>query len=307
MERLISGLRKKLAQSVEKNVARCILFSGGLDTSILAGLNPGSFAVNVSLESSGEDVSYAGLLADHFNMQLCRKNVMVKEAIGAIPKVIKILKSFDPAIPNDLVVYFGLREAKEKGYREIMTGDGADEIFAGYSYMREIKDLEKYIKKLNKNMCFNSNKMGEYFGLAIKQPYLDKEVVDFALNIPVELKIRKEQGAVWGKWVLRKAFEKSVPSEFIWQSKRPLECGSGMSRLRDIIESKISDKEFNEKKKLYPVKFITKDHLYYYEIYRKELGDVPGPEEGQKSCVGCGAGIDVDSFHCKVCGNLQER
>ncbi|MBU2494925.1 MAG: asparagine synthase, partial [Candidatus Omnitrophica bacterium] len=109
-----------------------------------------------------------------------------------------------------------------------------------------------------------------------------------------------------GKWILRKAFEGFLPGEVIWQDKRPLEYGSGMTGLRAIIESMISDKEFEEKKRRYPVKFITKDHLYYYEIYLKEVGDIPKPGEGQKSCTGCGAGIGVSSFHCKVCGNLQE-
>ena len=44
------------------------------------------------------------------------------EAIG---DVIRILKSFDPAIPNDLVVYFGIRFAKELGIKKVATGDGA--------------------------------------------------------------------------------------------------------------------------------------------------------------------------------------
>ena len=84
---------------------------------------------------------------------------------------------------------------------------------------------------------------------------MDKEIIDFALQIPVDLKIRRYNGKVCGKWILRKAFEDILPKELIWQDKRPLEYGSGMHRLREIISSEISDDEFEEKQRIYSVNF----------------------------------------------------
>lgn len=314
MEDLIKKLMEVLRVAVQRNAVSCLLFSGGLDTSILAWLlvrlNYNLKVITVSLESSGEDILYADLLAKHLNLNHYHRPVNIDEAIKAIPAVIKILRSFDPAIPNDLVVYFGLKTAKEMGMKEVMTGDGADELFAGYDYMKDIKNLDEYIKRISLSMSFSSNELGNFFNIRINQPYLDRGFVDFSLGIPTKFKIKEKNRKTYGKWILRKAFEGLLPKESIWQDKRPLEYGSGMHRLREIISSEISDDEFEEKQRIYPTNFLNKEHLYYYEIYRREVGEIPLPKEGEKPCPGCKAGIEVDAFHCKVCGYvlmLEER
>jgi len=302
MNDIIKNLKKFLSEAVKRNFYKGLLFSGGLDTSILASLNPKVVCVTVSLGSEAEDIRFSKSLVKHLNMKQIQKVVDVGEAIDAIPEVIKILKSFDPAIPNDLVVYFGLKNALELGIDTIATGDGSDELFGGYSFMKNLDDLESYIKRISKVMTFSSNDIGKFFGIKTIQPFIDKEVVDFALKVSSDLKIRKYNGKIWGKWILRKAFEDLLPPKIIWQGKRPLEYGSGMTKLRGIIGSQISDEEFEKKKRLYPIDFLNKEHLYYYEIYRKEFGEIPKPKNGQKSCPGCGTGIKRISFHCRTCG-----
>lgn len=282
-----------------------MLFSGGLDTAILATLNPEIIAITVSLESRGADIQYAKLVAKNLKLSHFHIAVSTDEAMEAIPRIITILKSFDPAIPNDIVVYFGLKTAKEWGIREIMTGDGSDELLAGYDFMKEMENLDEYIRRIAHNVSFSSNIFGNFFDIKIKQPYLDKEFIDFSLNLSREVKIKQQNHRVWGKWILRKAFEKTLPANIIWQNKRPLEYGSDMKRLRGIITSKISDEEFEQKNKLYPIKFMNKEHLYYYEIYRKEVGEVLNAKEGQKKCLGCGTGMKEEAFHCRVCGWVE--
>lgn len=302
MENLIKDLREKLKRVVKKSNCDYLLFSGGLDTSILAYLTSEITCINVSFKDYSKDKDYADLLRKFLNLKVYYLKINESQAISSIPEVIKILETFDPAIPNDIVVYYGLKFIKKKGGKSVMTGDGADEIFAGYDYMREIKNLDYYIKKLVKNMSFSSNKIGKYLNLEIFQPYLEKEIVDLGISIGKELKIRKENKKIYGKWILRKAFEGLLPDEIIWQSKRPLEFGSGMTNLRKIIESKISDEEFGEKKRDYKINFFSKEHLYYYEIYREIVGNIHEPKKGQKKCPLCGAGINKGRFHCKICG-----
>jgi asparagine synthase (glutamine-hydrolysing) len=301
-EKLIIELREKLSDALGDHQADCLLFSGGIDSGILAYLCPQVKALSVTFEGEGEDLNYASVLAKELNLDRQVITIGVVEALSALGQVIKILESFDPALPNDLVVYFGMREAKRQGLSSIMTGDGGDELFGGYPYMQEIEDLEAYIRGMSRSWSFSSNKIGKHFGLEVKQPFLDPDFVEFAVTVPGVLKIREDKGQVWGKWCLRKAFEPFLPPEFIWQSKRPMEMGSGMTNLRHIIAEGITDREFTEKQKQYPVKFLCKEHLYFYEIYREETGEIPPPQEGEDRCPGCGGGLPKGKKHCRICG-----
>ena len=307
MQVLINEIRKKLKCAVDESRAEGLLLSGGLDSSILAALAPGVSAFTVTLAPYGEDGEYAKILSRTLQINWYHRMISIDEAVDSIPAVIRILKSFDPAMPNDIATYFGLKLAKEKGAKNVMTGDGSDELFAGYSFMFDLPDLESYIRGLKDKMCFSSNILGQKLGVKIKQPYLSHEMIELALEIPKDFKIRVEEGKRWGKWILRKAFEGVLPPKIIWQDKRPLEYGSGTRRLRRIISEKISDEEFAEKRRAYPVRFMSKEHLFYYEIYRKVVGEIPAPEKGETSCSGCGAGIERKANHCRICGTIQNE
>ncbi len=302
IESRFSELRQKLTEALKRNQGRAILVSGGIDSGILAYLCPGAKGVTVNLNGKGEDLKYISILREPLGLDVIHVKVGVDEALSAVREIIRLLRSFDPALPNDLAVYFGMREVKRQGFRSIMTGDGGDELFGGYSYMQEIEDLDGYIRRISRSMNFSSNRIGEHFGLDVRQPYLDPDFVAFALSLGGDVKIKEEGGKIWGKWILRKSFELFLPPEFIWQGKRPLEVGSGMAFLRKIIADKISDEEFEEKKKAYPVKFYCKEHLYFYEIYRQEVGEIPKPGEGEDTCPGCDGGMPHGRRHCRVCG-----
>jgi asparagine synthase (glutamine-hydrolysing) len=302
MEKILSAVRQNIQAALQRNQAGGILLSGGIDSGILAYLSPHTRGITVSLEGRGDDLRSVSVLREVLDRDPILVKVTVDEALAALRDVVRILGSFDPALPNDLAVYFGIREAKKQGLSSIMTGDGGDELFGGYPYMQEIEDLDGYIRGMSRLWSFSSKRIGEHFGLGVKQPYLDDAFVDFALTVPSDLKIRKDNGKVWGKWILRKAFEPLLPAEFIWQGKRPLEVGSGMTLLRAIIAERISEEEFKEKQRHYPVKFLCKEHLHFYEIYREVVGEVPLPQQGEDQCPGCGAGIPQGKRHCRVCG-----
>lgn len=291
-------LKERLIESVQRNMASGLLLSGGLDSAILASIDPKIMAITVRLLEYGEDKGYAAQVAGFLKVKHHQRVVDIDEAIDSIPEVIRILKTFDPAIPNDIVVFFGLKEAKKISVDAVMTGDGADELFAGYSFMEGMDDLNGYIRRISQSMRFSSNELGKAFGIEIRQPYIESEIVELALSIPIDLKIRDGHG----KWILRKAFEDSLPAEIIWQNKRPLEYGSGMTKIREVISSMVQEKEFEEAKRTLSIKFMNKEHFYYYKIYQDIVGEIPKPTEGEKTCPGCGAGINLDAFHCKVCG-----
>lgn len=298
----MAALRQVLQKALAGTGPDCVLFSGGLDSSIAAALSPCRKGILVTLGPDGPDLEYAREAAGAIGLELTHRRVTDHEAMAAIPEVIAILRSFDPAIPNDLAVYFALKEARSLGYGSVMTGDGADELFGGYSYMADMDDLDGYIRHLTQVMFFNSTILGEHFEMDVVQPFLDKEILDFALQIQGKWKIREEKGVLHGKWVLRHACEGLLPPGILWQGKRPLETGSGMTRLTAILGTAISDEEFEDKRRSSGMRFYNKAHLYYYEVYRKIVGDIPGPGPGEKACESCGAGLVGGRDHCRICG-----
>lgn len=302
LEDITRELRKRLKEAVEKNPTEGLLFSGGLDSGILAYLCPGIKAITVTLNSWGEDLKYARRLAKSLGLKHYHRSISIREAINAVPEIIKTLKSFDPAIPNDVTVYFGLKFAQDRGIKSVMTGDGSDELLAGYSFMQKIPHLKDYIGRITRSMSFSSNVLGDFLNIRIEQPYLNREFIDFCLEVPLTLKLKQVEGGSTGKWILRKAFEDVLSEDIVWQNKRPLEYGSGTTKLREIISSRVSDDEFEQGRAIYPVKFISKEHFYYYKIYRKEVGPVPVPLPGERACPGCRTGLKKEARHCRICG-----
>ncbi len=303
-------LREKLARIVAESNVDSILFSGGLDTAVLASLVPGPagdiVAVTVTLDGNGEDLYYAKVTARALGLDHRHLPVTTEEAISALPEVIRATGSFDPALPNDLAVYFGMKYLAEQGCKVVLTGDGTDEMFAGYQFMQEMipADAAKFMGRIAPRMAFSSNILARLFNLDIVQPFTDPDIIDFALSTPMDFKIREESGTVCGKWLVRKAFEGLLPREVVWQGKRPLEYGSGMTRLRETVAAMVPDGEYLGR--TLPVAFMSKEHYYYYKVYREAVGEIPGPGPGEEPCPSCGAGMAAHGFHCRTCGYVAD-
>jgi len=312
VKELTQILRKLLRNAVERNLTEGILLSGGLDTSILAFL-ASKFtslkAYTVALNAEAPDAKYSTLVADYLGLKHYIYYFREEELYDTARDVIKIMRTFDPMeVRNDIAIHLGLKIAKEDGVPSIMTGDGSDELFAGYSFylMMSRDQLDKALKKMWRIMSFSSIKLGEALGVEAKLPYLDPEFKSFAMSIDPSYKVRKERQTIYGKWILRKAFEAYLPAEIIWRIKMPIEQGSGTTRLIWLLNQKISDEEFEEKKERYlirdKVRIRSKEQLFYYEIYRSVIG-VPHPDNPEgKICPYCNSNVPEDSNYCPVCG-----
>ena len=292
-------LRNKLKEAVERSRADGMLLSGGVDTSILAFVARPSAGFTVALKDSpASDLVYSEKIAKLLGIQHKKMEFTMEEAINTLPEVIRILKTFDLALPNDLSIYFALKLARGSGISSVMTGDGADELFAGYSYMAELlpEDLEIYIRRLSQNWHFSAGYLGRALDVEIKQPFLDEDFVRFALEISTELKVRDGVG----KYILRKSFEDLIPPEIVWRKKEPIEYGSGSTKLHEIINSMVTDEEFQAARKEVDIKFINKEHFFYWSIYNEVVGEIPKSRDDEIGCPCCGAAMG--RYHCPTCG-----
>jgi len=230
--------------------------------------------------------------------------------LDAIKGTIKILKNFNVIeIRNSIVSYIYLNALKKKNITKIITGDGADEIFAGYNFLvkKDDDELQKELKRMKKIMHFTSQKIANELGISVQMPFIDESIIKFVETLPVNLLVNQNDGIKFGKWILRKAFENDLPPSVIWREKTPMQDGSGTVGLIKMFDSVITDDIFKEKiKKIKSednVTIRTKESLHYYELY-KENFKISECTNGNNQCSDCNTEIVNDSKFCGMCGRF---
>lgn len=289
-----------------------MLLSGGLDSSIAALLTAGLWtkAYCVTLPGAPDD-PYARAVADHLGLNLQRIETSVEELDEAIPTVTDELNSFDPMrVRNAVVPYLGLRQAREDGVETLATGDGADELFAGYRYMREMApgELDAYRQEMADEMSFSTPRLASALGLEARSPFLDSSVERHALQLPAEALVTEHAESRWGKRILREAFADELPDPVRWQRKDPIEKGSGSWALAEHYAEAFDEDELQgavEEARREGVRLRDAEHAAYYRAYR-ETNPPPGEAHPTTAvqCEGCRAPLDAP--YCRVCGHTND-
>jgi len=315
IDEVAAELRALLEKAVKKNLTEDMLFSGGIDTSILATIVSKYVKIRgftcAFKQANALDLKYAKLMAKKLNIEHYINPFDEDEIFEVIPDVVKVLGSFDPMeVRNSITITIGLKFAKSYGSTKLITGDGADELFAGYHmYYRHVGNREKLgamLKKMWSIMAFSAVPLGKSMGIEVRQPFLDPDVKSFAMNLDPRYDVQEERGEVWGKWILRKAYEDVLPPEVRWRDKNPIEVGSGTTILPRFMAKKISDSEFAaKKKKILETDNVTirdKEQLVYYEAFRDVVG-VPHPKDSDaRTCPQCNSNVAENASVCKTCG-----
>ena len=307
--------RSLFEEAVKRNLAEGILMSGGVDTSVVAAVASKLIplkAFTVALQGApAPDMQYAMLMGSFLKLKHHIYFFDESQVFETIPTVVKALRTFDPMeISGGVGIFIGLKLAKNNGLDAIMTGDGGDELFAGYPWLFDLEkeELDSELLKMWGNMTFSSVPIGKAAGVEVKIPFLDPEFKSFAMKLDSKYKVRAEAGQKKGKWILRKTFEDILPKEVAWRDKVFGSIGMGMYQsLPEMLDSKISNREFEEKKKKYlnedKVTIQDKERLFYYEVYRSVFG-IPRPTDPEgKMCPYCNSSVSpASSTYCRTCG-----
>lgn len=309
-------LRAILEAAARRYSAECILLSGGLDTSVVAQLaRPHRLraAVTVLVGPDAPDGPYAAAVAQRLGLDHHVVRTDFEGLLGEAAFVVGTLVTFDPMeVRNSLVIARGLREVTRLGFSEVVTGDGADELFAGYSYMwsKPPGDFERYCAYLARVMRFSSIPLGAALGIRAQTPFLDPEVVAFALALSKDDKVGFHDGVTFGKYLLRLAFP---GLETIWRRKDPIEVGSGSTRLTEYFRERIPAGEFERERDRIArgdrIEIRDPEHLAYFRIFREVFGDAPPrPRFAEDPCAKCGFELPSrESMFCVTCGAWPAR
>jgi asparagine synthase (glutamine-hydrolysing) len=310
----LEEITKKLYQILEESCNLCeselIALSGGLDSSIISHFLRGKKVEGIAIISEdfvSTDLTYCQRISKETGIPLTIYNSTTSEILEAVENTIKILKNFnDIEIRNNVVMYLAIKWAKDNNKKSIITGDGADELFAGYNFLvnKPEKELESEIKRVCSIMHFPTQEIGKHLGIKIESPFLNQKIVEIANQIPVNLKVKEENGTRYGKWILRKTIEKYIPEQIVWRKKSPMQEGAGTVGLTNLFESIINEEKYVEKKltieKNDQVVIRSRESMYYYEIFKKLYG-TPVEEDLVSKCPYCKHGINNSKF-CRMCG-----
>lgn len=273
-ERLEAAVRKRLIADVPVGV----FLSGGLDSSVISALarrhKDPLDSFSVATENS-PDRQPARQMAQFLGTRHHERIYTIEEAIEALPQVIYYLESFDCALVRSAIPNFFLAKLASEHVKVALSGEGADELFAGYAYLKDLplaqlrQELRLITSALHNTNLQRCDRMSMAHGLEVRVPFLDVAVVDWAFRMPVELKQHGPERLE--KWILRKMAEPLLPPEIAWRQKVKFAAGSGLGEeMARFAEKQISDGEFAREREIADgLTLRSKEELLYYRFFKQ--------------------------------------
>lgn len=256
MQEAAATLQKLLENSVRNRVAGlrevAVAFSGGLDSSLVAflaqkcGVNVQ--LVHVSLENQCE-TEEAKRAADELKLPLQTHLFKEEDVEKAVTRVVALIEESDPIKAAIGVPFYWVAEkTAEAGFKTLLAGQGADELFGGYQrYVNEyLVHGKEYVRKTMFNDVVNiyeSNierdvKICSFHNVGLRLPFASSAIADFALSLPVELKLEGKTDSL-RKLVLRKVAENmDLPPSITGKSKKAVQYSTGVNSVLKKIAKK---------------------------------------------------------------------
>ena len=263
-EEVLSFLERSILNLTENRSKKYgLLLSGGVDSALLAvilkkqKINFDCFFSYVKDRIDPKDLYFAKKLAKDLNLDLKIISSEKKELPIIIKNIIDITNSTNPInIGVAIPVYLCAKKAKSKNIDVLFSGLGSDELFAGYHKFRLTKDIKEETKKclenLQKDNLDRDQAIASFFDLSIVCPYLDKDLINYSLNIDPKFLLSKTQNKI----IIREiAKDLGLDKEFSERKKVACQYGSNSDR---VIEKLAKENKFKTKTE-YLNSFFKKD------------------------------------------------
>ena len=265
------------------------LFSGGIDSTLVTHYArrfcpamPGYIAVG----ANAPDHVYAKRYAEETGLDLREVAVEAPGAktLGLIETVVDTVETFEPAVIRpSLHTYLLSQRIHQDGFRVALCGEGADELFAGYSPLEtafmQSNGAGRYVQKQCLGMMHRANlqrvdRCSMQFQLEIREPFLDQAVVGYASELGEAALMKHTGTAPVGKAPLRALYDlypSELPASIRDRRKMLFHEGAGgeveESGWLGLFEAALSDADFHDGQRAFSdFSVATKEELFYLQI-----------------------------------------
>ena len=255
-DKAVSVYKKALYNSIKKrsqDLSRIgIIFSGGIDSVLVAKITK-ELVPNVTCYTSGiagsDDIKFSKIIADELDLDLKINELDIKDIENMLPNILNIIETTNTTQAEvSIPIYGALKLAANDGLRVVFTGQGADELFAGYPWYVQIfakygtQKLREYMIQdlllLYKETLEREDKLAMSNSIEMREPFLDSDVVRTATNIDLNLNLANKND-VFGKRVHRElAIQVGIPKYIAYREKQAAQHGAGIHGILSHIAEK---------------------------------------------------------------------
>ncbi|MFQ5997970.1 MAG: asparagine synthase-related protein [Candidatus Bathyarchaeia archaeon] len=251
IENYVAALRKAVSKRIQDMDNIGLIFSGGVDSVLIAKLikdEGADFICYCAGTEDSSDIRHAEYAASKLGFKLKINRLDTQKVEEYLPNVIRTIedRSFGQ-VEVALPIYGAVKLAHEDGIRVMLTGQGADELFAGYPWYRTIADKEGYGKlwfhltddllRLYKETLEREDKITMLHSIELRVPYLDLETIRVSMNIATEIKLPPNDAM--NKRVHREAaLGVGIPQELAFRVKEAAQHGSGVHGIIETLALK---------------------------------------------------------------------
>jgi len=296
-----AALEAAVTRQLMTDVPYGVLLSGGLDSSVVTALAakhagrrvesdekedawyPRVHSFAIGLEGS-PDLAAAKIAADSIGTVHHGFTYSFEEGLDAIRDVIWNIETYDvTTIRASTPMWLMARRIKAMGIKMVLSGEGADESFAGYLYFHKAPDArelhDECVRKLDhlyKYDNLRANKSMAAWGVEARVPFLDRALLEVSMGFDPAAKMSGPDRME--KHVLRQAADGLLPDAIRWRQKEQFSDGVGygwIDGLRDHAEAQVTDEMLEGAAERFEYNPPSTKEGYFYRTIFDELFDHP--------------------------------
>lgn len=171
-ERIGDALRRAVDRRMIADVPVGVLLSGGIDSSLIVGLlaeagqqdlKTFSIGFEAAHGEAGDEFKYSDIIAERFGTDHTKIMIPTDSMLKALPDTIAAMS--EPMVSYDNVGFYLLSREVAKHVKVVQSGQGADEVFAGYHWYPKLQNSNDIVTDY-KALFFDRgrDRLGQHLG-----------------------------------------------------------------------------------------------------------------------------------------------